>query len=435
MSSEATIGVFIQPDASAWLEALASEWLKSQEVVAYYQGGTQQYPRGSFPQMLAVGLEELLRYKPNTFFETLEAKCGKWWLGFIGYGLRTQVEQVPITNPSPVDFPESYLFSPKLLLRLLDHETIEATGPWAEYWLAHRNLPKSLSLQVSGEPMRFGEPMAWVKEEAYQQGFDKIKHHIAEGDVYELNYCVPFTAVTHGSDPSDMALAMLKEQDAPFGAVLKMDQRFIISLSPERYLKKQGKELVCQPMKGTAPRAADPEVDHANAQKLRESEKERAENMMIVDLVRNDMARASIPGTVAVTEMFGVYPFARVHQMISTITGYLTEGNSGLKALKYAFPMGSMTGAPKVRAMQIIDEVEAFERGPYSGALGYITPSGDYDFNVLIRSLFIDTPRRMAFFAAGGAITWDATAHDEWAEIQLKASHILATLARYHVKS
>lgn len=188
----------------------------------------------------------------------------------------------------------------------------------------------------------------------------------------------------------------------------------------ERFLKKEGNKLISQPIKGTIRRGSEPTEDQALAEQLQNDPKERAENVMIVDLVRNDLARSSTPGSVQVEELFGIYPFPIVHQMTSTVSSRLRTECSGLDALKAAFPMGSMTGAPKIMSMQLIDRYELTRRGIYSGAIGYFTPEGNFDFNVVIRTLVYDASRQYASLQVGSAITYDSIPEKEYEECFVK---------------
>jgi para-aminobenzoate synthetase component 1 len=212
----------------------------------------------------------------------------------------------------------------------------------------------------------------------------------------------------------------------PFSGWFKGNQFEIASASPERYLKKEGSSLVSQPIKGTIRRGANPEEDERLKHQLRNSEKERAENMMIVDLVRNDLAKVSVTGSTTVEEMFGIYPFPKVFQMISTVTSVLKPDLTMLDPILSSFPMGSMTGAPKIEVMKQIANLEPFKRGAFSGALGYFGPEETFDFNVLIRSLFINHQIKQSGFAVGSAITIDSVGQEEWEECKLKAAALLA---------
>jgi para-aminobenzoate synthetase component 1 len=217
----------------------------------------------------------------------------------------------------------------------------------------------------------------------------------------------------------------------PFSCLQKHDEQYIICASPERFLKKEGSTIISQPIKGTRPRSEDAIEDDRLAKELRSDEKELAENMMIVDLVRNDLAKSSKIGSVNVEEIFGIYSFQQVHQMISTVVSEKRDGLTFVDVIKNAFPMGSMTGAPKVKVMQLIETYENTKRGPFSGAAGYISPDGDFDFNVLIRSLFLNLAQGTYSFQVGSAITYDSIPEKEYEECMVKAKAILSLLMQY----
>jgi para-aminobenzoate synthetase component 1 len=215
---------------------------------------------------------------------------------------------------------------------------------------------------------------------------------------------------------------------APFSCYFKFDGKYLLSASPERFLKKQGSKLISMPIKGTARRGKNIEDDLALRRKLLADQKERSENVMIVDLVRNDLSRSSVEGSVKVEELFGIKTFPQVHQMVSTITGVLRDDVHFVDAIRNAFPMGSMTGAPKVRAMELIEQYEKSKRGLYSGAVGYITPEGDFDFNVVIRSLLYNSLNHYLSFHVGSAIVFDSAPEKEYEECLLKAKALIQVL-------
>lgn len=264
----------------------------------------------------------------------------------------------------------------------------------------------------------------------YRQQAEQIRHHLSRGDIYEINFCLPFSARGKIDDPVRLWLNMQEHQQAPFACLYKENGSWLLCTSPERFLKKTGRTIVSQPMKGTAPRGANAEEDRRLESALRDSEKERAENVMIVDLVRNDLGRIAATGSVKVDECFGVYKFPAVHQMVSTVSARLKEniGFSGI--LKATFPMGSMTGAPKIRAMQLIEAYENFSRGLYSGSVGYIDPQGDFDFNVVIRSILYNEKSGYIQFPAGSAFTMLSDTDEELRECMLKAKGMLDILQK-----
>jgi para-aminobenzoate synthetase component 1 len=221
---------------------------------------------------------------------------------------------------------------------------------------------------------------------------------------------------------------LLQKSPTPFASYFKYDHQYLLCASPERFIKKSGDKLFSQPIKGTIKRGVDEAEDAQLKNELLHSEKELAENLMIVDLVRNDLARSSKTGSVNVDELFGIYSFKQVHQMISTVSSIIKNDTHIIDAIKHAFPMGSMTGAPKIMAMELIEKYETTKRGLYSGAIGYIAPNGDFDFNVVIRSLQYNAATKYLSYEVGSAITFDSIAEQEHDECLLKAKAIMDVL-------
>jgi para-aminobenzoate synthetase component 1 len=269
---------------------------------------------------------------------------------------------------------------------------------------------------------------AKVSKEKYIETVNKIKDQIVEGNVYELNYCVEFYAEQSSIDPLQTYFALQQISPTPFACFFKHENKFLISASPERFMRKSLNKLYSQPIKGTVRRSTDAAEDQAHIEELRNSEKEKAENLMIVDLVRNDMAKSSEVGSVAVDELYGIYSFKQVHQMISTVSSTIIDGIHPADALENAFPMGSMTGAPKVMAMKLIEEYEDTKRGLYSGSVGYFAPNEDFDFNVVIRSIQYNQEKKYVNFEVGSAITHDSKPEQEYEECLLKAQAMLKAL-------
>jgi para-aminobenzoate synthetase component 1 len=263
-----------------------------------------------------------------------------------------------------------------------------------------------------------------ITKDEYLKRVAALREHIRNGDCYEITFCNEAYAPSVQIEPAAVFSALNRASPAPFSAFYRLDHLSMMSATPERFIQKKGRVLRSQPIKGTTRRSANTKEDKALSTALRNSEKEQAENVMIVDLVRNDLARSCTVGTVHVDELFGIYTFPQVHQMISTISGQLTEDASFTDAISHAFPMGSMTGAPKHKVMQLIDDYEVARRELFSGSVGYITPDGDFDFNVIIRSLFYNAATNYLSYQTGGAITWDSDPLSEWEEMRLKASGI-----------
>jgi para-aminobenzoate synthetase component 1 len=267
-------------------------------------------------------------------------------------------------------------------------------------------------------------PVAWnytTTRDEYIKTITQLKEHIVNGDCYEVNYCTGGFAAGVAVDPLHLFSALNRLSPAPFAACYKLGDVHMACASPERYLYKKGSTLMAQPIKGTARRDTNPVKDEQLKADLYADLKERAENVMIVDLMRNDLARCSEVGSVRVDELFGIYTFPQVHQMISTVSSIMRADMNFTDALRYSFPMGSMTGAPKIKVMQLIEEYEHSRRELFSGTVGYITPDGDFDFNVLIRSLFYNATTKFLSYHTGGAITADSVPEKEYEEMRLKA--------------
>jgi para-aminobenzoate synthetase component 1 len=262
----------------------------------------------------------------------------------------------------------------------------------------------------------------------YLAAVEAIRQHIIAGDVYEMNLCQEFFAEQARIEPQTVFERLNARTKAPFAAFLRLQDRYLLCASPERFLQKKGATLISQPIKGTRRRHPDAGEDARIREELRTSEKDRAENVMIVDLVRNDLARNCLPGSVRVDELFGIYSFQTVHQMISTVSGTLRPGTHPIAAIRDAFPMGSMTGAPKVMSMELIEQYERTRRGLYSGAVGYFTPDGDFDFNVVIRSILYHAASNYVSCQVGGAIVYDSVPEQEYEECMVKVGALLESL-------
>lgn len=345
-----------------------------------------------------------------------------WKFGFLGYELRTKFESVTQENQRLGEWPGAQFFAPKVAGVLHVDGTLDV---WADDDRKARAVLREL-LQIPKKTfpkvttLNF-EPVETREE--YVENVTALKAHIQRGDIYEVNYCTAFKAKFEVLDSISLFHNMVSGTEAPFSAYVKMNEHELLCTSPERYIKKEGSRICSQPIKGTN-RYSD--IDNEAAQSaLLESEKERAENVMIVDLVRNDLSRVAKKGTVNVSELFGTYAFKNVNQMISTIEAELKDGVSNWDIIAASFPMGSMTGAPKVSAMELAERYEKVAREIYSGAVGYITPEGDFDFNVVIRSIALNKATGVATLHVGGAITILSDAEEEYDECLLKAESVL----------
>jgi para-aminobenzoate synthetase component 1 len=265
-------------------------------------------------------------------------------------------------------------------------------------------------------------------KEEYIKTVNQLKAEISAGNIYETNFCIEFFSNSADLNPILVFEKLSMGSPTPFSNYFKWFDKFIIGASPERFLAKRGNKLISQPIKGTAKRSHDAVEDWEYKTALQNHPKERQENVMIVDLVRNDLTKSAQSGTVKVEELFGVYSFKQVHQMISTVVCEAKEDLSVVDILKNTFPMGSMTGAPKIKAMQLMEHHERSKRGIYSGAIGYISPNNDFDFNVVIRSVLYNATEKYLSFQAGSAITYYADAEKEYEECLLKISGILSAI-------
>lgn len=358
--------------------------------------------------------------------EKFQKECEGRIFGFMGYDLKNDLEDLHSHNPDILESPEAAFFEPALELTYAPGElklksTDKTLLAEAEAALTSGNADEFLnsgSLNLSARNSR----------KAYLEKAQSIRDHLQRGDIYEANYCMQFAGAAENFDPVAHFIKLQELTEAPFSVFSKLNDFYTLSASPERYLKNESGHLTSQPIKGTLKRAQSPEADEAQKVKLRQDPKEQNENVMIVDLVRNDLSRVARRNSVRVETLFGVETFKTVHHLVSTILADLdTNKYSSWDALRATFPMGSMTGAPKISAMQIIDSHESFKRSAYSGAFGWMDPAGDFDFNVLIRSVFYNATNQKAAFGVGSALTIMADIEKEYEECLLKAGALLQT--------
>jgi para-aminobenzoate synthetase component 1 len=350
-----------------------------------------------------------------------------WVFGHLSYDLKNEIDNLQSLLADRTGFPDLFFFIPAYVL-MLDEKQLQIGSFGAD----HEEIFSSIINQslTAFDIKRLDVVVKQkIEKESYLRTINAIKDHIKRGDCYELNFCQEFYAEDITIDPVAVFSKLCHVSPNPFSAFYKTGNRYLLCASPERYLKKTGQRLISQPIKGTSVRLVnDKELDQAQRDKLLESQKERSENVMVVDLVRNDLARICIEGTVQVDELFGIYSFPQVHQMISTISGELRPGNDFVDIIRATFPMGSMTGAPKRKVMQLIEKYEQSRRGLFSGAVGYITPGGDFDFNVVIRSVLYNADQKYLSFSTGSAITHYSDPEQEYDECLLKGEAIRQVL-------
>lgn len=342
-----------------------------------------------------------------------------WIFCHVSYDVKNKIEDLHSLHPDEVGFPDYLFFVPEIVfiitgieLKIGVYESCNAEEIYKEIISYKPRQKENNNRPVLQSRFNKSEYAATVK---------KLQEHILRGDCYEINFCQEFYAADSIINPLDVYTKLVELSPNPFAAFYKCNDKYLICASPERFLKKTGSTIISQPIKGTAKRVLyDIKADDQLKENLQSNEKERSENIMIVDLVRNDLAKICVEGSVAVKDFLQVYSFPQVHQMISTITGELTPGISLQEIFSATFPMGSMSGAPKKKVMELVEKYERTKRGLFSGALGYITPDGDFDFNVVIRSIFYNESKKYVSLHAGSAITFKSNPEDEYEECLLK---------------
>lgn len=380
-----------------------------------------------FQWVLAAGSKRELKIENNGLqpFEQLKSfRRNTALFGFLAYDLKNDIENLQSNNFDGLQFPVLHFFEPKVLItQQNEFLTIVADNPEEVLEV----LKNAKSNYVSSKT-HVGEINARISKSDYIKKVEKIKEEIQYGNIYEMNFCQEFFAENASINPFDIYAQLNELSQMPFSAFYKVDNQFVICASPERFLQKTGEKLISQPIKGTIKRSLQKEEDELLKIQLQKDEKERSENVMIVDLVRNDLSKISERGTVKVDELFGIYSYPKVHQMISTVSSVLHSENNFIDAIEATFPMGSMTGAPKISAMKIIEAHENTKRGIYSGAIGYILPNEDFDFNVVIRSILYNSENKYLSFMVGSAITILSNPENEYEECLLKAKAIFEVL-------
>lgn len=356
-----------------------------------------------------------------------QSKANDWLFGYLSYDLKNDVEHLKSQNFDGLQFPDLYFFQPKKIF-LLKGNTVEI-----QYLnMCDDEVESDFEEILNQSKLKTQNSEVTIKQriskENYLKKTEKMLAHIHRGDIYEANFCMEFFAEEANIEPVEIYQKLNKISASPFAVYFKKNQHYLLSASPERYLKKEDEKVISQPIKGTAKRNLDIELDEQSKIDLQNNPKERSENIMIVDLVRNDLSHTATKGSVQVEELCEIYSFKQVHQMISTIVSNVEHTTSPIEILRTTFPMGSMTGAPKISAMQIIEELEETKRGLYSGAVGYFTPTGNFDFNVVIRSILYNSENKYLSFSVGSAITSEAIPENEYQECLLKAKAMFEVL-------
>lgn len=406
------------------LKAGMLNWSKQFSILVFLDSNSYPSAYSGYECLLGAGM-----YKPvpcNGSDPLLQLQVAHmvrpdWMFGHICYDYKNIVEpKLTSAHPAKHSYPLLQFFVPQTVCYINREQTTFTIETYDDPITVYDAIIHASGMPDAAVPAGISFTSI-TDSDTYIDVVTRLRRHIEDGDCYEINYCGGGFAENVVIDPSIVFKALNKLSPAPFAAYYRLNDQYMMCASPERYLLKQGDRLVSQPIKGTARRDKDEQKDEQIKETLRADIKERAENVMIVDLVRNDLARTCDAGSVQVDELFGIYSFPQVHQMISTVSGRLRDGLTFADAIRASFPMGSMTGAPKFKVMQLIDNYEQARRELFSGTIGYISPQGDMDFNVIIRSLFYNAATAYLSYHTGGAITYDSDPQKEWDEMRLKA--------------
>jgi para-aminobenzoate synthetase component 1 len=407
------------------------QWAQQYETAVWLDSNNHNQGYTSFHSILAVDEFTSIQTDVVNAFEKLkeyQSITQDYLFGYLSYDVKNATENLTSTNSDGLGFAELFFFQPQKILfvkndsiefqylTMVDDEIDTDFEAICTQKIKQKNTA-STRLENGGNIVI--KPRIQKQDYLFKVG--EILEHIYKGDIYEANFCQEFYAENTRINPLDIYEDLNTISEAPFASFLKIDSQYLLCASPERYLKKEGAKIISQPIKGTAKRLVDLQEDQKTATALSKDIKERSENIMIVDLVRNDLSKSAKKGSVRVEELCKVSSFKQVHQMISTVVSELKDDVHLVDVIKDTFPMGSMTGAPKISAMKIIETLEETKRGLYSGTVGYFTPMGNFDFNVVIRSILYDSEKKYLSFSVGSAITAKSTPEKEYEECLLKA--------------
>ena len=423
-----------KPKNMAIFKSNLLQWAQRFDAAVWLDSNSHKGKYIRYNAILAVGAETQLSCQYFNAFEKLKNyyyATKDWIFGYLSYDLKNDIEYLYSENTDHLGFKDLFFFQPKKLFIFFD-DTVEIK------YLEPYQIEIPTDLSIINNPILIPQntnastPIKIRLKTSKDQYFEKVNAllaHIKRGDIYEANFCQEFYAKA-AINPLECFENLNKISQAPFSCFVKLNTHYILCASPERYLFKEGAKVISQPIKGTAKRSKNKVKDALLAQSLAKDPKERSENIMIVDLVRNDLSKNALRGTVLVEELCKVYTYLQVHQMISTISAKIDKVTDLFEIIKNSFPMGSMTGAPKIAAMEIIETLEDSKRGVYSGSIGYISPTGNCDFNVVIRSILYNQKASYVSFSVGSAITAKSNPKNEYKECLLKAKAMRKVLER-----
>ncbi len=404
------------------------QWSRAYQSVIWLDSNSHRDTYSSFEACLAVGASQVLMGVDE--LQTFLDQQKDWVFGYFSYDFKNELEDLISENLDVLGFPMLQFYQPNKIIivddgqlhfKYLNAFAHEIEADYAEIInFQQMDSPKQLSVPIKIK-MR-------IHKDAYFEKANRFLEHIHRGDIYEANFCQEFYAEDISIDPWHTHHKLNSISEPPFAVFARLRDKYLMCASPERYIKKMGQKVISQPIKGTAPRGNDEEDDERIKKELSRDEKERSENIMITDLVRNDLSKSALKGSVQVEELCKPYTFKQVHQLISTIVSTVPKDKNSIELIKETFPMGSMTGAPKISAMKIIEDLEETKRGLYSGAVGYFDPKGDFDFNVVIRSILYNATKKYVSFSVGSAITAKSDPEKEYEECLLKAKAMRTVL-------
>ncbi|EPE9899144.1 anthranilate synthase component I family protein [Flavobacterium psychrophilum] len=389
----------------------------------------QQY--SSYDCVLAVDAFTSIKTDSYNAFEDLkqyQCQARDWIFGYLSYDLKNDTEDLISKNRDGLFFPDLFFFQPKKLFLLKGNQIEIQYLNMCDDEVEYDFIDISKKQEIKGKSDVNLKIKPQISKEKYLEKVGEMLSRINRGDIYEANFCMAYFAENATINPLEIYTKLNTISEPPFSVFFKNNTNYLLSASPERYLRKEGATIISEPIKGTSKRFSDAIEDEKSKLELSQNPKERSENVMIVDLVRNDLSHTATKGTVVVEELCKIYTFKQVHHLISRITSQVLHTTSPIDILKTTFPMGSMTGAPKISAMKIIEELEETKRGLYSGTIGYFTPTGDFDFNVVIRSILYNSEEKYVSFSVGSAITAGSIAENEYQECILKAKAMLEVL-------
>jgi len=432
-----TIRIFKTVDISEFKSNLLN-WSQQFETLIWLDSNNHNQQYNSFDCALAA--DEFTSIKTDYYnaFEKLkeyQTLTKDYIFGYLTYDVKNDVEQLSSSNFDGLHFADLYFFQPKKLIfvkkEAVEFHYLKMIDDEIESDFEEIKKAKAPKIEKINSDINIKHR---IPQKEYHSKIDEILAHIQRGDIYEVNFCQEFYAENTTINPVEVYRHLNEISAPPFASFLKLDTKIALCASPERYIKKEGLKIISQPIKGTAKRVQSKLDDTQLAANLMQNEKERAENVMIVDLVRNDLSKTAKKGSVKVEELCKVYSFKQVHQLISTVVSEVKENTHPVDVIRDTFPMGSMTGAPKVAAMKIIEKFEKSKRGLYSGTVGYFTPENDFNFNVIIRSILYNASKKYVSYSVGGAITAKSIPDKEYEECLLKAKAMKYVLLNQHNK-